>query len=193
VAAIQRLPARQRAVLLLRDVLGWSAAEAAALLDTTSVSINSALQRARATLAIHLPSVESSPYAPDDEKQRALLDRYVTAWQATDIDRFVAVLREDATVSMPPWPHWYKGRESIAHFFTWAWRRRTDLHIVRTSANGQPAFLQYARFSEGGPLELHGLQVLTVTPPNDAVSDITVFLRDPKLLAAFNAPRILES
>lgn len=193
VAAIQRLPARQRAVLLLRDVLGWSAADAAALLDTSSASINSALQRARATLAMHMPTIESSPYAPDDEKQRELLDRYVTAFHATDIDRFVAVLREDAIVSMPPWPHWYKGREAVGRLFVWAWARRWDLRIVPTSANGQPAFLQYSRISERAPLELHGVQVLTLTPRDDAVTAITVFLRDQKVFDSFRAPRVLES
>ncbi len=191
VAAIQRLPPRQRAVLLLRDVLGWSAAEAALLLDTSSVSVNSALQRARATLATQLPRNEAFYSAASDEKQRALLDRYVTAWQAADIDRFVAVLREDAIVSMPPWAHWYRGCESMARLFNWAWRRRSDLHIVPAAANRKPAFIQYARFSEGGPLESHGIQVVTLTPQADAISAITVF-RDPKVIASFRVPRILE-
>ena len=192
VAAIQRLPPRQRAVLLLRDVLGWTAAEAAVLLDTSSVSVNSALQRARATLASHLPAQEWAAPAPADETQRALLERYVAAWQAADIDRFVAVLREDAILSMPPWPHWYQGRESIARFFSWAWARRRALQIVPTSANRQPAFVQYAHLHDDVRLELHSVQVLTLSAQADAITAITVFLsRD--VIDSFKMPRFLEA
>jgi RNA polymerase sigma-70 factor (ECF subfamily) len=194
-AAIQRLPPRQRVVVLLRDVLGWSAAEAAELLEASSASVNSALQRGRATLAMHLPTKESMVMArpaTDDQAQRLLLDQYLEAWYATDIDRFVSVLREDATLSMPPWPNWYRGREAIARFFGWAWPQHAELRVVAAGANWQPAFVQYARANDGGPLEAQAVQVLTLSATRDAVVAITIFL-DPEVIASFRVPLILES
>jgi RNA polymerase sigma-70 factor (ECF subfamily) len=187
VAAIQQLPARQRAVLLLRDVLGWSAAETAQLLDGSVASVNSALQRARATLGARFPAGEPSRTPAPDETQRHLLDRYVRAWEASDIDAFVALLKEDAVLSMPPWPHWYHGRDAIRAFFSWAWQLRGGhwLRIVPSGANRQPAFLQYARESAGDPFLLHGLQVLDVH--GGAISAITVF-RDAALLSRLGVP-----
>jgi len=103
VAAIQQLPSRQRAVLLLRDVLGWSAGETASLLDTSVAAANSALQRARATLEQRFPSGQPTTQPAPDDRQRALLERYVRAWEDADLDGFVALLRDDAVLSMPPW------------------------------------------------------------------------------------------
>jgi RNA polymerase sigma-70 factor, ECF subfamily len=184
IAAIQQLPPRQRAVLLLRDVLGWSAAETAQLLDASVASVNSALQRARGTLESRFPGGEPGRTPSTDESQRELLERYVRAWEASDIETFVSLLKEDAVLSMPPWPHWYRGREAIRFFLEWAWRvpTRTRFRIRPTRANGQPAFAQYICRSESSEFVPHGLQVLTVE--EGAVAAWTVFL-DPKVLQAF--------
>ena len=115
IAAIQQLPPRQRAVLLLADVLGWSAIEVAAVLDASVASVNSALQRARAKLATLDRNARSVPMTNDH--QRSLLERYVRAWESADLERFVALLKEDAVYSMPPWREWYQGRGSIKDFF----------------------------------------------------------------------------
>jgi RNA polymerase sigma-70 factor (ECF subfamily) len=199
IAAIQLLPPRQRAVLLLRDVLGWSAAETAGLLATTVASANSALQRARATLGKQFPTgqpdaLPSLP-APDDQ-QRTLLDRYVRAWEDADLDEFVALLRDDATISMPPWPHWYRGREAIRKLLEWVWRPNTDgnrppaTRLLPTAANGQPAFVLYRRGAEGGEWRAHTLQLLTLH--DGAVAAIVAF-RDPRFVVAFGFPEILPA
>lgn len=208
IAAIQLLPPRQRAVLLLRDVLGWSAAEAAVLLNTSVASANSALQRARATLGKQFPSGQpsaapslsslsslSSLPAPDDP-QRMLLDRYVRAWEDADLDGFVALLRDDAILSMPPWPHWYHGREAIRTFMGWLWGPRSGRkcppasRLLPTSANGQPAFAVYGREAEGGEWRAHTLHVLTLQ--NGAVAAMTAF-RDARFVVAFGFPEILPA
>lgn len=197
IAAIQLLPPRQRVVLLLRDVLGWSAAETAVLLDTSVASANSALQRARATLGMQFPTGQpsSSPSLPGpDDQQRALLDRYVRAWEDADLDGFVALLRDDATISMPPWPHWYRGREAIGKLLEWIWRRQAGSTcppaslLLPTAANGQPAFAVYRRDAEGDEWRAHTLQVLTLQ--DGAVAAITAF-RDPRFVVAFGFPETL--
>ena len=187
VAAIQQLPARQRAVLLLRDVLGWSAAETAQLLDASVASVNSALQRARATLETRFPAGEPSRTPSTDDNQRDLLERYVHAWEAKDIDGLVALLREDAVLSMPPWPHWYRGRDAIRTFLVWAWRSRTDsaLRMVPVGANRQPAFVYY--FADPGSIEFVAHGIMLVTLRDDAVAAMMVF-RDMGLLSGFGVP-----
>jgi RNA polymerase sigma-70 factor (ECF subfamily) len=187
VAAIQQLPPRQRAVLLLRDVLGWSAAETGQLLDASVASVNSALQRARTTLGTRFPAGEPSRTPATDERQRGLLERYVRAWEASDIDGFVALLREDAVLSMPPWAQWYRGREAIRTFYAWAWQSRSEggLRLVETAANRQPAFALYFRDPDSGAFVAHGVTVLTLQ--DDAIVAITAF-RDEALLAAFGLP-----
>jgi RNA polymerase sigma-70 factor, ECF subfamily len=187
VAAIQQLPPRQRAVLLLRDVLGWSAAETAQLLDASVASVNSALQRARATLETRFPAGEPSRTPSTDQRQRDLLERYVRAWEASDMDGFVALLREDAVLSMPPWPHWYLGRDAIRTFYAWAWQSRGEggFRIVPTAANRQPAFVHYFRDLHGSAFVAHGIHVLTLQ--DDAIAAITVF-RDAAVLSAFGLP-----
>src|SRR5262249_28662591 len=159
VAAIQHLPPRQRAVLLLRDVLGWSAASSARLLDSSVASINSALQRARATLDTRLQSGRPVPSSPPSDRQRALLERYVRAWESSDTDDFVAVLREDAILTMPPWPEWFRGRTAIGSFFAWTARPggRGPFRLVRAAANRQPAFGFYRR--DGGRWIFHSIQL----------------------------------
>jgi RNA polymerase sigma-70 factor (ECF subfamily) len=183
VAAIQHLPPRQRAALLLHDVLRWSASETATLLDTSTASVNSALQRARATLQKRFPTGQPAEQARPDDRQRALLDRYVRAWEDADLHGLVALLREDAVFSMPPWPHWYRGRDAIGAFFTWV--RGQHGHepgiytFVPTAANRQPAFAVYLR---GGA---HAIQVLTV---QDGGIAAVVAFRGPRLFAAFGLP-----
>src|SRR5215467_12847803 len=118
VAAIQALPPRQRAALLLCDVLGWAAAEAATLLGGSAASINSALQRARATLAKRDPDERPSVTPLPNPAQEKLLGRYLQAWEGHDLDGFVALLKEDATYTMPPWRQWFAGRAAIRSFFT---------------------------------------------------------------------------
>ena len=197
IAAIQLLPPRQRVVLLLRDVLGWSAADTAVLLDTSVASANSALQRARTTLGKQFPTGQpnTAPSLPmPDDQQRTLLDRYVRAWEDADLDGFVALLRDDATISMPPWPHWYRGREAIGKLLTWVWRSRAGSDcpsaslLLPTAANGQPAFAVYRRDAEGDEWRAHTLQVLTLQ--DGAVAAITAF-RDPRFVAAFGFPEAL--
>ncbi len=207
VAAIQLLPPRQRAVLLLRDVLGWSATETAGLLDTSVASANSALQRARATLGKRFPtgqptSLSTSLPAPDDQ-QRALLDRYVRTWEDADLDGLVALLREDAVLSMPPWPQWYRGRAAIRAFFGWALgsaacgslRSPRSYRLVLTAANRQPAFAVYCRVADevaesaGSEWRAHAIQLVTLQ--GDAIAALTTF-RDPQLFAAFGFPATLS-
>jgi RNA polymerase sigma-70 factor (ECF subfamily) len=187
VAAIQQLPPRQRAILLLRDVLGWSAAETAQLLDASVVSVNSALQRARGTLETRFPAGQPSRTPATDERQRELLERYVRAWEAADIDGFVAMLREDAVLSMPPWPNWYRGREAIRTFFAWAWRNRTEggFAMAPIGANCQPAFVIYDRDPHSAALVAHSIVVLTLQ--DDAIAGLIAF-RDRAVLAAFGLP-----
>jgi RNA polymerase sigma-70 factor (ECF subfamily) len=194
VAAIQHLPPRQRAVLLLHDVLRWSGAETAGLLDASVASVNSALQRARATLEKQFPGGRPSGQPAPDDRQRALLDRYVRAWEGADLDGFVALLREDAVLSMPPWCQWYAGREAIGAFFAWAWERHGDgpapFRLVPTAANRQPAFALYVRGPEGPDRHAHTIQVLTLR--DDAIGGL-VYFRDTRLFASFGLPAVLPA
>jgi len=187
VAAIQQLPARQRAVLLLRDVLGWSANETAHLLETSVIAVNSALQRARSTLETRYPADQTRPLKVADEQERALLERYVLAWEGADLDGFVAMLRDDAVLTMPPFEEWYRGRDGIRGFFTWAWRATGAgrMRLTPTMANGQPGLVQYDRSSDGLEWHAHALQVLTLQ--DGAIAALTVF-RDPQLFVAFGFP-----
>jgi RNA polymerase sigma-70 factor, ECF subfamily len=192
VAAIQCLPPRQRAVLLLRDVLGWSATETAKLLDTSVASINSALQRARATLKKGFPAGRPSSNPTPDDRQRVLLERYVRAWEAADLDGFVALLRDDAVLSMPPWRQWYLGRERIRAFFAWAWDWALPgyrpFRLVRISANRQPAFALYSRRQDEPEWQAHAIELLTLQ--DNAIAVLTIF-RTLQLFAAFGLPSAL--
>jgi RNA polymerase sigma-70 factor, ECF subfamily len=158
VSALQLLPPRQRAVLLLREVLRWKADEVARLLDTTVASVNSALQRARATMA----GAEGRPDPrPLDDEQNELLGRYVDTFERYDIDGLVQLLREDATQHMPPFEMWLRGRDDIAAWMLGPGHGCRGSRLMATSANGSPAVAQWRPDGEGGftPWALHVLEV----------------------------------
>jgi RNA polymerase sigma-70 factor, ECF subfamily len=177
IAALQHLPATQRAVLILREVLGFSAKEVAQTLGTSVASVNSALQRARATVDERVPeqSQQATLRSLGEESVRDLVARYVDAWERCDVEAFAAMLSEDATFAMPPLASWYQGREGIA---TWAtnapmsgdWRWRT----VSTRANGQLALGFYAWSEEDENYRPFALNVLTLR--GEQVSDVTAFI-----------------
>ena len=178
VAAIQQLPPRQRAALLLCDVLGWAAAEAATLIGGSTASINSALQRARETLTGHYPEGRPLTTPRPDPAQQELLGRYLQAWEGHDLDGFVALLKEDASAVMPPWLQWFAGREAIRAFFDMAWKTCGGLRLVPTAANGQPAFAVYEQSAADGSWAAHSIHVLTLE--HDTISTLTLFL-EPRL------------
>ncbi len=190
VAAIQQLPPRQRAAVLLRDVLGWSALETAQLLETSVAAINSALQRARATLESHYQRDRSAEQRTVDADRRVLLDRYVRAWERADIDGIVALLRDDALLTMPPNREWYRGRPAIRTFFAWVWRTTGagPFLLVPTAANAQDGYAQYDAGSNGREWRAHAIQVLTYH--DNEIAALTVF-RDTRLFQAFGLAAVL--
>jgi RNA polymerase sigma-70 factor (ECF subfamily) len=171
VAALQHLPPRQRAVLLLREVLRWKAEEVAQLLDTTVASVNSALQRARATLAEVSGGTRDA--RPLDDDDRELLDRYVDAFERYDIDAFVRLLHEDATQHMPPYEMWLRGAGDIGAWMLGPGSECRGSRVFPVEANGCPAVAQYRRRPDGGhaPWALHVLEVR-----DGRVAGITSFL-----------------
>ncbi len=191
VAAIQRLPPRQRAALLLCDVLGWTAGETATLLGGSTASINSALQRARETLAKHYPNGRQPMVPRPDPAQQELLDRYLRAWEAFDLDSFVALLKEDATYTMPPLPQWYAGRAAIRGFFDWAWKSYGGLRLLPIAANRQPAFAVYSRGQADAVLSAHSINVLSLE--HGTISSLILFVKPaaPRLFDAFGLPLVL--
>jgi RNA polymerase sigma-70 factor (ECF subfamily) len=197
--ALQTLPPRQRAVLILRDVLDFSAAETSEVLELTTSSVNSALHRARKTLSQHYPHGEKEDLSmrPTDEKTQRLLDRFVQAWEAADVNGLVALLKADATLAMPPSPSWYQGSSAIGVFVAATvfgddgmfpgnavhrWR------LLPTTANGAPAFAMYQR-DEKGEYQPFGLIALTLD--GDKVSQIISFI-DPTLPRLFGFSGKLE-
>ena len=159
VAALQHLPPRQRAVLLLREVLCWTAEEVARLLDTTVASVTSALQRARSTLAAsRLEPAE--PFRPMDQAQQRLLARYCDAFERYDVQTLVSLLHEDATMSMPPFAWWLRGRDEIRRALLGAGRPCDGARLVPTVANGSPAFGQYQPSGPEGGYEPFALVVI---------------------------------
>jgi RNA polymerase sigma-70 factor (ECF subfamily) len=192
VAAIQDLPPRQRAALLLSDVLGWSAVETAQLLGGSTASINSALQRARATLAARYPEGRPMRRLQPDHAEVLLLKRYMQAWQAASLDGFIALLREDATYHMPPWGEWYQGREAIREFFETVWAKYAGYRTVAIGANAQPAVGVYARGHQDGAWQAHSLHV--IEPADGAIAALTVYVGPlgPKLFPAFGLPPVLD-
>jgi RNA polymerase sigma-70 factor, ECF subfamily len=188
IAAIQHLPPRQRAVLLLRDVLGWSAAESARLLDTSIGSVNSVLQRARATLEKRRPAGPPSSQPAPSDRQRVLLDRYVRAWEGADTEGFVALLKEDATLAMPPWTHWYRGRDWSRTFFSKAWTAYAGFRLVAIGANCQPGFAFYACKPGDEIFRAHSVQILEIR--GGAIASMTKYVKPlgPALFADFGLP-----
>jgi RNA polymerase sigma-70 factor (ECF subfamily) len=189
IAALQYLPPRQRAVLILRDVLRWRAAEVAGLLGVSTVAVNSLLQRARAQLELAAPA-EDAIREPARAADRELVSRYAAAFENADLTALVALLREDAVLEMPPLPGWFRGRDVIARFLGGhVLGRPGDWRMIPTAANGQPAFAAYAR-DRGGSYHAHGICVLTLT--GTKVSRIVCF-NDPGLFAVFGLPSRLPA
>lgn len=188
IAALQHLPGRQRAVLILRDVLAWQAAEVAALLGTTTAAVNSALQRARAQLS-QLAPTEDRITEPTDPHQRALLDRYAAAFENADIAALTALLTDDAVWEMPPIPTWFTGRETIGRFLATRILAAGDHRMIPANVNGQPAFGSYTR-DHDGVYRPHALQVLTVTAAG--VTRIVAFL-DTDLFTPCGLPPALDA
>jgi RNA polymerase sigma-70 factor (ECF subfamily) len=182
VAALQHLPARQRAVLILREVLRWSAAEVATLLDTSVASVNSSLQRARAGLATTAPSLDDAAQPMDDE-QTELLERYVAAFEAYDIESLVALLHEDATLSMPPFDLWLRGREDIAAWHLGPGHGCRGSRLVATTANGLPAFGQYRPSGPGGSFQPWALQVIEHS--HGRITGLNAFLDTERMFPLF--------
>jgi RNA polymerase sigma-70 factor (ECF subfamily) len=191
VAAIQYLPPRQRAILLLVDVLGWLPVECATLIGGSVASVNSALQRARSTLAIRYPRGRPNRFAGVAQGQNALLDRYVQTWEAKDLDGFVALLKADAAYTMPPLPHWYLGREAIGAFFSTVWQQYGRFRLLPTAANRQPAFALYVENAAEGRWSIHSIHLLTLD--GGAVAKLTLFMKPlaSKLVRAFGLPETL--
>ncbi|MBC8091393.1 MAG: sigma-70 family RNA polymerase sigma factor [Pseudonocardia sp.] len=188
VAALQHLPARQRAVLLLREVLQWKASEVAELLGTSTAAVNSALQRARAQIELAAPT-EDDAAAPLSQRQQDLLDRYVAAFEVKDVTGIVSLLAADVVWEMPPFEAWYRGREHVAqHLRTRCPGGPGDLRLVPIAANGQPGFAQYLRGPDGR-CHAFNLQVLTFT--GDDVTHVATFL-DAGLFPAFDLPAAIE-
>ena len=183
VSALQLLPPRQRAVLLLREVLRWKADEVAQLLDTTVASVNSALQRARATLAEHGGELEPRPL---DADSRELLERYVDAFERYDIDAFVRLLHDDATQHMPPFEMWLRGSGDIGTWMLGPGAACRGSRVMATHANGSPAVAQWRPTADGGfePWALHVLEVF-----DGKVAHISSFLNlDNELFLTLGLP-----
>jgi RNA polymerase sigma-70 factor, ECF subfamily len=189
IAALQHLPGTQRAVLILREVLGFSAKEVAQTLDTSVASVNSALQRARAAVEQRVPekSQQKTLRELGDQQVKELVGRYVDAWERCDVETFAAMLSEDATFTMPPLASWYEGREAIARWAaswplsgTWNWR------TITTTASGQPAIGFYALHAESGEHRPFALNVLTLR--GHEVSSVSAFIArsaEPRAQEAF--------
>jgi RNA polymerase sigma-70 factor (ECF subfamily) len=189
--ALQLLPARQRAVLILRDVMGWQAAECAALLDLSVAAVNSALQRARERLATAPELMARRPEA-DDAELSALLGRYVRAWEQADVDELVALLHEDAKLAMPPLAAWIAGARAIGASIAamvFGPAGPGVFRLVETEASGQPAFAAYERDREGGLWRARALHVIEIRQAR--IAAITAFL-DPSLVSRFGLPTVLD-
>jgi len=182
--ALQELPARQRAVLILRDVVQFSAAEVAELLETTPAAVNSALQRARTHLSEVAPR-EEDVAEPDDAARRELLDRYCAAFENADLVALTELLQTDVRLEMPPLPVWFTGRDAVTRFLARrAFAEPGDMVLVPTAANGQPAVAEYRRAADN-VMRAHSIHVLDAGAAG--IAGIVVFL-DPALFSAFGLP-----
>jgi RNA polymerase sigma-70 factor (TIGR02960 family) len=191
VTALQVLPARQRAVLILREVLGYHATEVAGMLDSTVESVTSALKRARASLQRHQPPIgerERAP-APDSPTEQALAAKFARAYESGDVDALVALLTDDVLVSMPPIPLEYQGRDVVARFYASILRSGSSIDLVPTRANGQPGFGVYIRATTGCIRHCIGLYFLTLR--GERICAITRF--DNSVLPWFGLPRSLPN
>jgi RNA polymerase sigma-70 factor (ECF subfamily) len=191
VTALQLLPARQLAVLILREVLGYHADEVAGMLDSTVESVNSALKRARASLQSRLPPAgeREPPPAPGSPAEQAFVAKFVRAYESGDIDAVVALLTDDVRVSMPPIPLEYLGRDAVARFYASLIRQGRMYDLVPTRANGQLAFGAYIRAPAGGIRPATGMLVITLT--GDRISAMTRF--EKSVLPWFGLPQSLPA
>jgi RNA polymerase sigma-70 factor, ECF subfamily len=192
-AALQHLPPRQRAALILTDVLGFSPGEVAEALDATPASIYSALQRARKATEQRLPdrSQQETLSSLGDDRIREIVDRFVQAWEAADVERIRSLLTEDCALAMPPWAEWFSGREAVAEFLPrHPLRAEMRWRALPTRANGQPALANYWAAADG-TWRAEGIMVLTLTDDGE-ISEIDAF-RDPDLLPSFGMPRAMDS
>ncbi|MFC7587903.1 RNA polymerase subunit sigma-70 [Nonomuraea antimicrobica] len=193
-AAIQHLPPRQRAVLILRDVLDWPAKDTAALLECSVASVNSASQRARATMRKHLPE-RRLDWAPTEttERERAVLRRYMDAMGRADLAAVAELLAEDVRTMMPPWPMWFRGRDSVVAALAASWDAPSPGFVGRflmvpTAANRQPAVATYVRTGDCGPYRAFAISVLRIE--DDLVAEATAF-HDLGLFPVFALPMTL--
>ncbi|MGZ9224136.1 MAG: sigma-70 family RNA polymerase sigma factor [Anaerolineales bacterium] len=195
ITSLHLLPPRQRAVLILRDVLDWRAEDVADALGQSVPSVKSALHRARATLAKHHTTLQHENMTAHvaDEELRAQLDLYLRAWESADVDGLVALLRDDSTFSMPPIPSWYRGRENIGGLVRktiFAGQASGRWRLLSTRANGQPGFGLYKLNEEIKGYDGYGIQVVTFD--GKQIADITTF-RNPALIAFFELPSTLTA
>jgi RNA polymerase sigma-70 factor (ECF subfamily) len=193
VAALQHLPARQRAVLILRDVLGYSAKEVGETLEVRPSAVDSALLRAHKTVDERLPtrSQQTTLRALDDKELRQIADRFIDAWERTDVDSVVALLAHDATLAMPPWPSWYSGRDAVAAFLhTGPLAPGTRWRMRPARANGQIAFGHYEWNEPQQRFVAHG--ICTLTLDGALIANITNF-SDPRLFDHFALPATIET
>ncbi|MFG2825567.1 sigma-70 family RNA polymerase sigma factor [Kitasatospora sp. NPDC048365] len=191
VTALQKLPAKQRAVLVLREVLAWSAAETAELLDTSVASVNSALQRARATLAEGGGVPESDTYRPLDETQQALLARYVQAFEAFDIEGLKKLLHEDAVLNMPPYQMWVQGVVELGAWWLGAGCGCRGSRLLPVEANGSPAFAQYRPAEDGNGWTPWGITVLEIA--DGRIATMTNHMDTDRLFPLWELPMRLPA
>jgi RNA polymerase sigma-70 factor (TIGR02960 family) len=189
VTALQLLPPRQRAALILCDVLGFRAGEAAGMLGTTYGAVASSLKHARATMARHTAAGDEPPPPPHSAAERALIDKLTSAYTAADLDSLIALLTDDVRLAMPPHPFEYRGRMVAAQGLGQLFAQRHRYRLIETRANGQPAFAVYRNAPHAGILHASGLLVITLAGPR--VSAMTMFT--PDTLARFGLPRTLPA
>ena len=190
-AALQQLPPKQRAVLILREVLAWRASEVAELLGTSVASVNSALQRARATLAENDgPGADAAPSDPLDEEQQKLLERYVEAFEGYDMTALTALLHEDAVMTMPPFDLWLRGTDDITGFMTTLGAACAGSRLVPVEVNGLPGFAQYKPDEDGRGFSAWSVQVLEIS--KGRVSGFHFFLDTARWFPLFGLPLRLD-